>query len=321
MLLTFLEAKKKIEDGLLLHISGTEKLLRQLPKGNWIGGSTEYFMSNEGGKISGEHLFVTQFYNTNFKVKSYDKTDIARVAEDTFDHGFSILIMPYESLVHATYAEHAASYKDMFLKNIVGWISGMNLEATNQTPIVVNGITGEVFSDKAVSLSLEFPEDKVVSVNIINIFDEDENLSVIKFENCGYQAKTCWIEGKEKLLADYIKETGFNIQNPIIGDYSGAKINTAIRSIEEDGQVHFAAPIFDNIDYRLSKHVADYPKTFTERFKDIDETKIVFSVNCLFNFLYGQMEGKKTGTFFGPVVFGEIAYQLVNQTLVYVKVD
>ena len=321
MLLTFEEVKKKIEDGLLLHISGTEELIRQLPKGNWIGGSTEYFMSHEGGKVSGEHLFVTQFDNSNFKVNTYDTTNIERVAEDTFDHGFSILIMPYESPVHAVYAEHASSYKDMFLKNVVGWISGMNLGNPNQTPIVVNGTTGEVLTDKAVSLSLEFPEDKVVSVNIINIFSEDENLPIIKFNKSGYEAKTCLVDGKETLLADYIKEVGFNIQNPIIGDYSGAKINTAINRIEDDGQVLFAAPVFEDIDYRLSTHVTDYPKTFTEHFKGIDETKIAFSVNCLFNFLYGQLEGKETGTFFGPVVFGEIAYQLVNQTLVYVRVD
>jgi hypothetical protein len=47
----------------------------------------------------------------------------------------------------------------------------------------------------------------------------------------------------------------------------------------------------------------------------------MFSCNCILNFLYGELEGKSIGTFTGPVTFGEIAYQLVNQTLVYVKAE
>ena len=33
-----------------------------------------------------------------------------------------------------------------------------------------------------------------------------------------------------------------------------------------------------------------------------------------------KLEGKKTGAFTGPITFGEIAYQLLNQTLVYLEV-
>jgi hypothetical protein len=44
MLLSFDETAKMIASGKFLHIAGTENLLKKLPKGNWIGGSTEYFM-------------------------------------------------------------------------------------------------------------------------------------------------------------------------------------------------------------------------------------------------------------------------------------
>jgi len=46
----------------------------------------------------------------------------------------------------------------------------------------------------------------------------------------------------------------------------------------------------------------------------------VYTCNCILNFLYGELEGKVIGSFDGPVTFGEIAYQLVNQTLVYVSI-
>jgi hypothetical protein len=32
------------------------------------------------------------------------------------------------------------------------------------------------------------------------------------------------------------------------------------------------------------------------------------------------LAGKQTGAFTGPVTFGEVAYQLLNQTLVYLKI-
>ena len=42
----------------------------------------------------------------------------------------------------------------------------------------------------------------------------------------------------------------------------------------------------------------------------------VFACNCILNYLYGKLEGKKTGHLTGPFTFGEIAHQLLNQTLV-----
>jgi hypothetical protein len=38
------------------------------------------------------------------------------------------------------------------------------------------------------------------------------------------------------------------------------------------------------------------------------------------NYLYGKLEGRKTGDLTGPITFGEIAFQLLNQTLVYLEV-
>lgn len=45
-----------------------------------------------------------------------------------------------------------------------------------------------------------------------------------------------------------------------------------------------------------------------------------FSCNCILNHLYGQLEGQRTGRFTGPMTFGEIAFLLLKQTLVYLAV-
>ena len=320
MLMSFDEVSKWIKEDRLLHIAGTESLLRKLPKGKWIGGSTEYFMSEEGGKVSGELLFVTEFSFGNFSIKSYSAAEISKVAADAYDNGFSIAIIPFDSEVHKEYSENASQFEDMFMKHIVGWISGLNLQIPNQTPIAVNGITGEAFSDKAVVLHLEIPEGKTAAVNIINIFEPDENSPVITFTEEGFSIKNCLVDQKEVVFADYIRENNLNTKLPLVGNYSGAKINTSFKSLE-DGIVNTYAPVFSGIEYRLAKNVPDYAEAFGNHLKGLSDDNAVFSCNCILNFLYGELEGKNIKAFAGPITFGEIAYQLVNQTLVYVTVQ
>ena len=325
MLMNFAEASKRIEGGAVLHIAGTEELLRKLPRGKWIGGSTEYFMGAEGGKVSDKLLFVTEFPYEIFFIKPYDASDICNVAADAFEYGFSILIVPFDSEAHREYAENAPKFKDMFMKHVTGWISGVNLEKPGQTPIVVNGVTGKVFSDKAVALHLDVPSKKMISVNIINIFEQDENSPAIKFNQEGFSVKNCLIDGKETILADYITQNSIDTKLPLVGDYSGAGINISIKSVS-DGVVNFYAPVFEGVEYKIAKSISDYGAAFRSRLKEIrglGDAGAVFSCNCILNFLYGELEGKmiEAEAFTGPITFGEIAYQLVNQTLVYVTVQ
>ena len=320
MLMTFEETSKLIQDGKILHIAATEALLKKLPKGNWIGGSTEYFMAKDGGKVSGDLLSVIEFPYKNFVIKSYTTQDINKVVTDAFDNGFSLLIIPFDSAVHKEYAQNAAEYDQMFLRNVVGWISGLNLNKPGQTPIAVNGSTAEVFTDKAVAFHLQVPEDKIVTVNIINIFEQDPATPLIEFTEEGFSVKKCRVGGKEVVLADYIAQNGIDTKLPIVGDYAGNGINISFKSIE-NGVVNFYAPVFAGIEYRMAKAVSNYQSLFNKRIAEHKDTSAAFSCNCILNFLYGELENKKIEAFVGPITFGEIAYQLVNQTLVYVSVS
>lgn len=319
MFLSFDQVTELINSGKLLHIAGTENLLKQLPKGNWIGGSTEYFMTADGGKVSNDSLFVTSFPDSDFKIALYDENTISNVAADAYDNGFSIAIIPFGSETHTTYAQNAASFEGMFIKNIVGWISGFNLGCEGQTPIAVNGLTGVASSKEAVVLHLSVPEDKTVNIGIINIFQQDESTPVIEFDTEGFSIDKCRIDGNEVSFEDYLAQNNIDTRLPLVGDYSGAGVNISIRTIE-NGIVNLYAPVFRGIKYRIAKPVSNYAGEFSDRlisFKNADPT---FSCNCVLNFLYGELEGKGIDTFFGPITFGEIAYQLVNQTLVYVTI-
>ena len=318
--LTFDETVEVINEGKLLHIAGAEALLRKLPKGRWIGGSTEYFMTEDGGKVSAEMLFVTEFSYNGFSIKSYDTAHIANVANDAFDNGFSVVIIPYDSEVHTVYAENAASYENIFMRNIVGWIAGVNLDVPGQKPIAVDGSAPAVYENRAVVLHLQLPESQTAMINIVNIFTPDNDSPVFEFTQEGFSATTCLVNGQETALADYIAKNEIDTKLPLIGDYSGNGINISFKSIE-DGVVHFYAPVFHGIQYRTANSIPDYAAAFHSRITDICDDNTVFCCNCVLNFLYGDLEGKKIDKFIGPITFGEIAYQLLNQTLVYVTVS
>ena len=318
MLKTLDETVKTIESGALLHISGSEPLLRRLPKGNWIGGSTEYFMEKGGGVTTDERLDVRELPFKQYRFADYGKRDISNVTEDAFGNGFSILIVPFDSAVHIEYAEKASGYEDIFMKNIVGWVAGTNLDKT-QTPIAVDGSTGVVFADRAVALHIGVPDDKLVTLGIVNIFDADPDAPVLTFPEDGFSARKAFVDGKEVVFADYIAQNGIDTRLPIVGDYSGAGINISVKAVGDDA-VSFYAPVFKGIEYRFARPIGSYADAFASRIAELSDGDVAFSCNCILNYLYGELEGRDPGGFYGPVTFGEIAYQLVNQTLVYVQI-
>ncbi|MDR2593191.1 MAG: hypothetical protein LBC87_00265 [Fibromonadaceae bacterium] len=320
MLMSPQETAKLIETGKVLHIAATEALLKKLPKGNWIGGSTEYFIASTGGEVSNEKLSVVELPCEDFSIKAYSAAEIENVAIDAFDNGFSIVIVPFDSVVHKEYARNAPGYKDIFMKNTIGWIAGMNLEASGQTPIAVEGAATSVFSDKAVAIHLKVPKDKNVNVGVINIFSQDKSSPLITFAEEGFSINKCFVDGKETVFADYIAQNKIDTKLPLVGDYAGNGVNISFRSVE-NGVVNLYAPVFKNIKYRIAKDIADYEKEFNSKIALLKEKNAVFSCNCILNFLHGNLKGKKIDAFFGPITFGEIAYQLVNQTLTYVTVE
>ncbi len=319
MLKQFDEVSNMILEGTPMQIAGSADLLKKLPKGNWIGGSIEYFMTDKGGLISDTMLYVDTFDGIDFKINAYDKISIKNVAADAFAHGFSIVIMPYFSPVLKVYAEKAHEFEDMFIKHIVGWVSGINTTKPNQTPIVINGQTGNSDLNQAVVLHLALPSERNVNVGIINIFTPDENSPVIEFESDGFQIDKCLIDGKEAVLSDYMKEHNIDKKFPLIGDYAGNGINVAFSAADSDS-LQLASPVFRNIKYRFANTITDYANEFNLQLAKFKGIKPIFSCNCSLNFMYGQLKGKKIDTFFGPCTFGEIAYQFLSQTLVYVIV-
>src|SRR2546428_12260923 len=68
----------------------------------------------------------------------------------------------------------------------------------------------------------------------------------------------------------------------------------------------------------MSKPVPDYVESFKSATVGMSH-EVPFACNCVLNFLYGKLEGTHAGLA-GPFTFGEIAFQLLNQTMVYCDV-
>jgi hypothetical protein len=186
---------------------------------------------------------------------------------------------------------------------------------------VVNGETGEIFEDTAVVMHATLPEDKYADIGIINIFKQGDG-ETIQFLEDGFVHAEALINGEKQNLAEYITEKKLDIRLPLVADYLGAMINVSFQKVDEESDpktVHFYAPVFQGQQYRQARAVEDYVSDFMGHMP-ADSENITFSCNCILNYLYSELEGKQTGRFIGPMTFGEVAYQLINQTLAYLSI-
>ena len=317
----------KISEGRSLLLAGDESMLKQLPKGNWVGGTIPYFITKEhGGLSSHELIFVTDITDIteSVSITQYDKNTLATVYEDGPKHGFSFILIPAASETHLSFAVNAPNYKSFGMSPLVGWITGVHLdELGRKSPKVFNGSTGEMVEDGAMVLRAELKPGKLAEIGIINLFEQGDG-DTLTFAADGFEARDVMVNGAPQNFATYIREHKLDIRLPIVADYYGALVNISYQGVDDvDNMVYFYAPVFSGIRYKHAKPINDYVAEFdaqVQKQRGPDTNKVVFSCNCVLNYLYSNLENKKTGAFVGPITFGEIAYQLLNQTLVYLEV-
>lgn len=321
--LNLADLTKLVQSGKTLLLAGDEEILKKVPRGNWIGGTIPYFISSDGGVVARDKVFVTELpdYIQNFEVHTYDEQKVENIYAEAPEHGFSFAIFPATSPVHLSFAINAPNFKNFGLRPLVGWVSGVHLSDIGKiTPKTFNGLTGEISDKKAIVLRAILPSDRAVDIGIVNIFSQGEGDTLVFKEN-GFLAKDVLVNGERMNFAEYLLERKSDIKLPLVADYCGANVNVSFQGIDEKNKtVNFYAPVFKDVQYKQAKPVSDYVKEFISSLPN-DASKIFFSCNCILNFLYSELEGKTTGGIVGPVTFGEIAYQLLNQTMVYMTIE
>jgi hypothetical protein len=323
MLATVEDVKRLLSQGKKLALAADEKLLDALPRGEWIAGTIPYFMTEDGGQVTRDKLYVDVMpsFLQSCRIDLYGEPELPRIAQESPEKGFSIVILPAFSKVHQDYALNAASYDGIFLKSIFGWVSGIHLsDLGSASPKVFSGPTGESSSAKAVVMHVELPAEYRSTINVVNIFEQGDG-DEIAFPLGGFQVADCFINGKKKNFHDYVVENKLDTRLPLVADFCGTMVNVSIQGLlEKEKTVQFYAPVFEGVNYRVAKPVEDYAAKFHVAVPARD-LKPAIACNCILNFLYGELEGKKTGAITGPMTFGEIAYQLLNQTMVSLEIN
>ncbi|PYO97034.1 MAG: hypothetical protein DMD60_08185, partial [Gemmatimonadetes bacterium] len=254
------------------------------------------------------------------KISVYDERNIERVTADAPANGYTFLLMPAFSEVHLAYGKDAPHFRNLFAHPIIGWVTGIHLnDLGKEKPKVFNGKTGEVFADKALACHVALPAGKTADVEIVNIFERSERPD-IRFEADGFGPITdCWIDGRKTNFARWLTDAKVDTQLPLIADYNGALINVSIQAVDADaGTVSLYAPVFQDRTYRLARAMPDYVRGF-KAVTAGPTHDVAFACNCTLNYVYGKLDGARVGLP-GPFTFGEIAYQLLNQTMVYCDV-
>lgn len=320
-MMTVAQAAQKIESGAVIVAAGSEDALSKLPKGKWIGGTSVYFVTEDGGKVDHENVFVTEIDGaTDARAVMYVGEDLKDLTMNRFDNGMSMILIPAFSKAHSDFAIHGMEFPGVFDQPLMGWITGVHLDDLGQkTPKVFDGATGQSYEDGAALLHVEIGAEKVATLDILNLFEQDQNADVISFQADGFSAKTALVNGLAVDLASYIADNGIDTKLPLVANYAGAMVNVSFQAVDADKGVDFYAPVVAGVDYRLAKSTGAYAEVFAANATGDGSKEL--SCNCILNFLYGELEGKVTGSFTGPATFGEIAYILLNQTMVRLDVQ
>lgn len=318
----FNEVVQLINKGARLLIAGDDNLLQKLPKGNWVAGTIPYFMSEKGGILTKDELQVIELPKNviDIKIKNYQFDQLQNIPKDYFPNGFSYILIPAFSKCHINFAKESFTYPGLFDRPLLGWISGHDVKDEKAKAKVYNGETGEVSSDAAIVLHCDLPPYQFAKINIVNLFQQSNGDTII-FEKDGFEVSECIINGKKQNLANYIREKNLDTKLPLVADYSGAMINVSFNKIDFDKKiVSLYAPVFPKVEYKIANPVINYAEEFNA---ELGKANIepMFSCNCILNYLHANLEGKKTGNITGPITFGEIAYILLNQTMVYLTIE
>ncbi|MBI4816384.1 MAG: hypothetical protein HY791_09000 [Deltaproteobacteria bacterium] len=314
------EVIEKIEAGQRLLLAGDESQLGQLPRGEWIGGTIPYFMAEGGGLFSRDRIFVTEVpaYVSKVEIATYDADTIQRIYADAPEHGLTVAIMPASSATHLSFALGAPSFKKFASQPVVGWVSGVFLSDLGKVkPKVFDGRSAKGHEQDAVVMRMILPSNRIAEIGILNIFEQSSG-DAITFAQDGFSVQEAFVNGERVDFAEYVTRSKLDLRLPLVADYYGAMVNISFQAVGER-EVKFYAPVFKGITYRQAKPIKDYVAQFTSQIPEGAE-RITFSCNCILNYLYSELEGKRTADITGPITFGEVAYQLLNQTMVYATI-
>ncbi|MDF2234677.1 hypothetical protein P2H44_19125 [Albimonas sp. CAU 1670] len=317
-MMTVAEASERIRAGSVMLAAGAAPALAQLPRGRWIGGTASHFITAQGGREDRARLMCTEIESAlEARVRTLTPEALPTLAQERYAHGATLILIPAFCEAHERFALDGATWPGLFEQPLMGWIAGVHPdEAERARAKVIDGESGRMLKEGAVLMHLALPPGVSVELDILNPFEPGEEPATrFVFAETGFSARTATVKGREVALADYLTKAAVDLRLPLVANYAGARVNVSFRSVDAgSGEVRFYAPVVAGVEYRQARPLADYAAAFAAAAPGDAAERL--SCNCVLNYLHGGLEGKAAGGYLGPATFGEIAYILLNQTLV-----
>ncbi len=322
---------KLIEEGHVMLLSGSDKTLAGLPKGKWVAGTTPYFMDGVG-KVDEENIFVDDFTDIakDAKIEVFDSNNIHEIAKKGYANGFIVMSLPIDTDIYFEFSTNSLEYEDIYNNPVVGFVACCNFNDYGNfgqlKTFVGSGLDGQLYPDKAVALYVELPDNMAARAEIINLDTIDESTSKVVFPKTSFFQSDCTIDGKPGNIADYFENVvkpkmGGKGYTQMITSQNGALINRDTKVVDiKKGEVSFFSPAYEGDEYYLVKPGTDYLKLFNEAIKSKGDSNIAACFSCISYFFGGSFEGR-TICQNGCYAFGEIAFQLLNKTIVTLEID
>ncbi|MDR1601856.1 MAG: hypothetical protein LBS42_05455 [Tannerella sp.] len=304
------EVARMIREGLYLILAGDAEALQQLPAGNWIAGATPcYLSSGVPHEIAKGQLYVNQLpeYVTGVEIKTYDADNLKHIFTEGPDNGFTMLLLPFASEILREYALHSFDYENFGLVPLVGWVAGKgNLWEVLKTDIVMYGPDATAHLNKAVVMHVGLPAGKYAEVHIHSPFKIRPDVTVV-FEESTVAPQDALINGERQNLREYMLRHDINFIHPLIVNLAG--INICVTFIYDTEQLTTMTALFKGVNYYFSE--------LDTQVWEIPQDRI-YALCCLY---YVQNpDPERLCQMTGPVTYGEIGYQMVTQSIVYLTV-
>ncbi len=318
LLLTAKDTSDLIETGVFSVIAGADEILMSLPRGNWIGGTTAYIMAPEGHNPTADCLMCSVLgKGRECRIAVLEQDSLSHISDGRYKSGFTYLLLPGFSEVHHRYALEAPTIPGLFEQPIFGWVTGVHTSQIGYSaPKAFDGRAGIAYGNAAVALHVELAATSMVNIDLVNPFIQGGGPAIV-FSDTGFNGGACTIDGRLTNFAKYLAGNNIDLSMPLVANYAGALVNVSIRKVEaECEEVQFFAPVVAGEVYRLAKPRADYARCITACARSLDRPENALVCRCILNHLNPRLASADTAGFVGPVTFGEIAYILLNQTLV-----
>jgi hypothetical protein len=322
------EVTAMINNGDVLLLAGSDKLLSALPTGKWIGGVSCRFVENGVGFVSSrQKIFVHNISHIveHVDFKTYDTSTISNVFDDAHENGFSVIIMPFASDTLNEYAQNCMEFPNFANRAVCGWVSSAPMYSDfekDDVSLAFCGHTGVAHNKKGVAMHIRLHNHRYTELHTFSPMVPGKG-DVITFGETKSQVEYVLVNGIKQNFRQYLINKGITRSvlkdTVLVGDYAGIVLNlTLMEETENDlgKYVSLAATPHTNVPYRFG--TVNTKQSYDNRIDT--NTEVVFSLSCVKNFGNNDLFKKHLVHTNGPLVYGEIAYFHLNFTTIYVTI-